>query len=979
MNISKAITVLNERPWLIAIISFLLVAVILIAGHQSFKATEQATFNEFNQRQLVMARGAVAGIELYFRTLAEAMHAMARMDGVRLFDENTTRDILALEINELERLGVNDIGVLDAHGVLKFSARAPHSEGDDFSQRRYYLEAKEMTSYENYIIRFIDSKSVETGKQGIVVGVPMFEAQADKSPSSPLGQFAAVAFCTLNSDYLIQKFVAPVKSTEGGHAFLIDDGSRVLWASDSSLFRKNLLQEVEGFPSFQQILERMTSGDSGTAQYSYYRFDDSTGNYSKDKEEKLIAYVPARLGAQLWSLGIWAPKEDARRLIRSAYVKHLLLVALITISILLGCSYALAMSLRYNRTLEGNVKVKTKEFQESHRRLLTVMDSLDAAVYVVDLETHEILDGNKYVRDLFGDVVGKTCWRVLPSCESGPCSFCTKEKLLTPDGKPAGVNVREVKNPTTGKWYEIRDRAIHWVDGRIVKLEIAADITDRKRAEEDLKRAEGDLKRAHHETQTFYRILKQIGVQRTLAGVGSFLMRELQVILRSNYMMLYVFSSDRNTLFALSDKGTETIKDEKLFQTASSILLGLEGVTTSHRKLFTLPLIPDSFPTKGQQILIPLRSENQVDGALVVVCRPDCPCTENELGMVALALEQASGTIKRAVLHAQEICNLQKRLGSSWEFSGIIGRDPKMQVIYQLIEDIAPSDAAVLIQGESGTGKELVAHAIHHRSPRRDKPFVVINCSAYPATLLQSELFGHEKGAFTGAIRRKSGRFEQAHGGTVFLDEIGEVPLSFQIKLLRVLQDQKFERLGGEKTLTVDVRILAASNKDLLQGVKKGEFREDLYYRINVIPIHLPPLRKRRNDIPLLARHFLSRFSKEQGQHIQGFTSEAMRLLLDYNWPGNVRELENSVEHASILAKGDQIEVSDLPTVIHTTVSSSLAANGPTIIEQEKKLVQEVLGECGWNKKEAARRLGISRTALYDKLKRYQITPPTTH
>jgi two-component system response regulator HydG len=272
-----------------------------------------------------------------------------------------------------------------------------------------------------------------------------------------------------------------------------------------------------------------------------------------------------------------------------------------------------------------------------------------------------------------------------------------------------------------------------------------------------------------------------------------------------------------------------------------------------------------------------------------------------------------------------------------------------------------------------------VAHAIHHRSPRRDKPFVVINCSAYPATLLQSELFGHEKGAFTGAIRRKSGRFEQAHGGTVFLDEIGEVPLSFQIKLLRVLQDQKFERLGGEKTLTVDVRILAASNKDLLQGVKKGEFREDLYYRINVIPIHLPPLRKRRNDIPLLARHFLSRFSKEQGKHIQGFTSEAMRMLLDYNWPGNVRELENSVEHASVLAKGDQIEVSDLPTVIHTIVSSTLAANGPTIIEQEKKLVQEVLEECGWNKKEAARRLGISRTALYDKLKRYQITRPTTH
>ncbi len=979
MNIHKAITVLNERPWLIAVISFLLVAAIIIAGRQSFKATEQATFNEFNQRQLVVARGAVGGIELYFRTLEEAMHAMARMPGVRRFDESTTRQVLALEIHELERLGVNDIGVLDANGVLRFSARLPQSEGDDFSQRRDFLEAKEMASYENYIIQFIDSKGVETGQEEIVVAVPMFEDHPHQNYPSPLGKFAGVTFCTLNLDYLIEKFVAPVKSTEGGHAFLIDDGYKVLWEPDSSLFRKNLLQEAEGFPSFRQILERMIAGDSGTAKYSYYRFDDSTGNYSKDEEEKLIAYVPASLGAQRWALGIWAPKEDARRLIRSAYVKHLLLVALIVISILLGCSYALAMSFRYNKTLQGNVKVKTKEFQESHRRLLTVMDSQDAAVYVVDLETHEILFGNKYVRDLFGDVVGKTCWRVLPSCESGPCSFCNKERLLSPDGQPAGVNVREVQNRTTGKWYEIRDRAIHWVDGRIVKLEFAADITDRKRAEEDLKRAEEDLKRAHHETQTFYRILKQIGVQRTLAGVGSFLMRELQVILRSNYMMLYVFSSDRNTLFALSDRGTETIRDQKLFGTASSILLGLEGVTTSHRKLFNLPLIPDSFPTKGQQVLIPLRSQNQVDGALVAVCTPDYPCSENELDMVALALEQASGTIKRAVLHAEEICDLQKRLGGSWEFSGLIGRDPKMQVIYKLIEDIAPSDAAVLIQGESGTGKELVAHAIHHRSPRRDKPFVVINCSAYPATLLQSELFGHEKGAFTGAIRRKSGRFEQAHGGTVFLDEIGEVPLSFQIKLLRVLQDQKFERVGGERTLTVNVRILAASNKNLLEAVKKGEFREDLYYRINVIPIHLPPLRARRNDIPLLARHFLKRFAEEQGKAIKGFTSEAMRLLLDYPWPGNVRELENSVEHASVLAKGDQIEVSDVPTVIHTTISATLAANGPTIIEQEKKLVHEVLEECGWNKKEAARRLGISRTALYDKLKRYQINRPTTH
>jgi two-component system response regulator HydG len=302
-----------------------------------------------------------------------------------------------------------------------------------------------------------------------------------------------------------------------------------------------------------------------------------------------------------------------------------------------------------------------------------------------------------------------------------------------------------------------------------------------------------------------------------------------------------------------------------------------------------------------------------------------------------------------------------------------------MQYIYRLIEDIGPTDATVLIQGESGTGKELVARAIHRQSPRRDKPFIVINCSAYPATLLESELFGHEKGAFTGAIRQKTGRFEQAHDGTVFLDEIGEIAPSAQIKLLRVLQSQKFERIGGEETLSVNVRMLAATNKDLLKEVTKGTFREDLFYRLNVIPINLPPLRKRRNDIPLLARHFLRRFAVEQHKEIQDFSSEAMRLLLDHPWPGNVRELENSIEHTAVLAKRSTVEISDLPSAIRDAAPPVYSEAPGTIVENEKKLLQEALQECGWNKKKAALQLGISRSTLYEKIKKYQINKPTIH
>jgi two-component system response regulator HydG len=347
--------------------------------------------------------------------------------------------------------------------------------------------------------------------------------------------------------------------------------------------------------------------------------------------------------------------------------------------------------------------------------------------------------------------------------------------------------------------------------------------------------------------------------------------------------------------------------------------------------------------------------------------------------VIELILQQTSGALRRAVLHEEEIRDLRARIEPTAEFSGLIGKDPKMQVVYKLIEDVAPTDATVLIQGESGTGKELVARAIHQRSPRREKPFIVINCSAYPSTLLESELFGHEKGAFTGASRRRAGRFEQAHGGTVFLDEIGEISQTAQIKLLRVLQSQKFERVGGEQTLTVDVRILAATNKNLLDQVKGGQFREDLFYRLNVIPFQLPPLRDRQNDIPLLARHFLRTFAERQKKDIQDFSSDAMRILLNHRWAGNVRELENTIEHAVVLAKGKSVEGVDLPLLVTGQTAQASPAPSKTITGNEARLLKEVLEECNWNKTEAAQRLGISRSTLYEKIKKYQLNPPTVH
>ena len=312
---------------------------------------------------------------------------------------------------------------------------------------------------------------------------------------------------------------------------------------------------------------------------------------------------------------------------------------------------------------------------------------------------------------------------------------------------------------------------------------------------------------------------------------------------------------------------------------------------------------------------------------------------------------------------------LTQALEKRYSFGNILGKNTRMQEIFELISDIANTDSTVLIQGESGTGKELIARAIHFNSHRKNKPFVVANCSAYSQNLLESELFGHEKGSFTGAIRRKVGRFEMANGGTIFLDEIGEVSTPTQILLLRVLQDHRFERVGGEETLEVDVRVIAATNKNLMDEMKKGTFREDLYYRLNVIPIFVSPLRERKDDIPLLASHFLQKFNHERGKEITSFSPEVMEIFLKHSWPGNVRELENVIDHAIIIAKQDKIFPRDLPQpLLQRTMTTQKLI---TLQDYEKDLILKTLKETNWNKHKTAKRLNINRSTLYGKMKRY--------
>jgi DNA-binding NtrC family response regulator/HAMP domain-containing protein len=485
-----------------------------------------------------------------------------------------------------------------------------------------------------------------------------------------------------------------------------------------------------------------------------------------------------------------------------------------------------------------------------------------------------------------------------------------------------------------------------------------------------------ELERAHGQTVTACKIVQEVSALRTLDEMGAVLLKRLKDTMLCQHLVLAVFSSAKDSLYVLSGRKTRIFHDPKIIQTVKDNLAGIQNITFSRRKLFKPPLLPEGLNSAERQAIIPLDND-KVCGAAIVACPEGCACHQEEIERVRLILNQTAGALGRAILHEDEVIGLGKQVDASTGFGDLIGKDPKMQVVYKLIEDVASSDATVLIQGESGTGKELVARAIHQHSPRKDGPFVVINCSAYPAALLESELFGHEKGSFTGALRQKAGRFEQAHGGTVFLDEVGDMPLPAQVKLLRVLQTRRFERVGGETTLTVDVRVLAATHKDLVQEVKNGNFREDLFYRLNVIPIKLPPLKERKNDIPLLVEHFLKLFAAEKGKDIQEVGSEALRLLLDYSWPGNVRELENTIEHGVVLSKAGQVEAWDLPAAIQSRSPGA----APTLAQREGTTLLEILEECGWNKKLAAQRLGISRSTLYLMLKRHKISgsKPTTH
>ena len=418
----------------------------------------------------------------------------------------------------------------------------------------------------------------------------------------------------------------------------------------------------------------------------------------------------------------------------------------------------------------------------------------------------------------------------------------------------------------------------------------------------------------------------------------------------------------------------------------SGVLSGYEALSLLSKKNFDIIVTDMKLPGIGGLSLIHEIRKKEESVAIVVITAYSSvktaveaiKCGADDYLTKPINIEELKLVLEKIWERQQLIVQnrmLKEKLKDKYKSSGLVGSTPQMKQIFHMIADVAPSTASILILGETGTGKELVANAVHCQSDRACMPFVALHCAALSEGVLESELFGHEKGAFTGAVQARKGRFEMADGGTLFLDEVGEMSLKVQVKLLRVLEKGEFERVGGEKTLKVDVRLITATNRNLEKEVSEGRFREDLFYRLNVITIHLPPLRERRDDIPILSNFFVIKYTKKYKKEIKGFAPEAMEALCAYHWPGNVRELENVVERAIVLCKKNTISLEHLPGNVvpdKDDMSVIKIPVGISLKEAEKEIIQKTLQMTHGSKKEAAKILGISNRKIEYKVKEWQ-------
>jgi PAS domain S-box-containing protein len=633
------------------------------------------------------------------------------------------------------------------------------------------------------------------------------------------------------------------------------------------------------------------------------------------------------------------------------------------------------------KNLEHQLRT-SKKFNEK------IINSITDSLLVIDPRTHTIVQANQAFHSRVGlkpkTAVGKKCHEIMRNTPK-PCgttgihcpleeTFHTGLSAMSDKNYPNFKGENRMLEITTYPILDNQDR----VD-LIIRYE--RDVTERRRMEEALAFRSKELQKSQHQLETLFEFSRQVSAKRSLAEVVHFIREITRKIFPDSELLLLLMDDDGQKFLDLKEYRLNILEPlshalQKLEQ--SGLIKDFVRYLQKNMQDRTIGSqqaedIPDFLKVISESYLswfgLPVSIPERCIGYVVLGFPFFYKCPRKDLNFLQTFLSQIAGDIRHLVIiHKAENSLLQQETVRRTSHTEIIGQSSEMQKIYELIDLVSESNATVLIAGENGTGKELVARAIHQQSHRGQGPFIVANCSAYSPTLLESELFGHEKGAFTGAIKTKKGRIERAIGGTLFLDEIGNIALATQILLLRFLQDHCFERVGGEETLEADVRVLAATNRDLYLEMETGRFRDDLYYRLNVISIVLPCLRERKEDIPPLCKHFLKKYNLKEKKEIRSISPDAMQILMDYEWPGNIRQLENSISHSVILAQDQIIEKKHLPYFLR---QAKVDFPATSLAENERRLIVDVLKKSNWNKHEAARRLDISRSTLYSKIRRY--------
>ena len=631
--------------------------------------------------------------------------------------------------------------------------------------------------------------------------------------------------------------------------------------------------------------------------------------------------------------------------------------------------------------------ITSKEFNEK------IINSITDNLTLIDPNTFGIIQANESFYSRIGikpeDVIGQKCHMVLcgspTPCDEvgGKCAvqntIRTKQPFVSDKVYPDSSGKRKVLQIAT---YPIFDN-----DGEICSIiRLERDVTEKRNMANELAFRSKELQRAQNQLERLFKISRQVNAKNALSEIVDYTHEVAREIFPDAVPLLFLLDAGGQSFLSLEGCNPNVLapllRAQQEIERSGMIPDFVQYLHSSKEPRVVGSTYNNDIPNFLKIISkdcsswfgFPISSPQQPIGYFVLKSPTPQEFSHEDIHFFLTLFNQIAGHIHHLVIHETEINYLRQRVAERSSHGKIIGQSDEMQKVYKLIDLVSASDATVLITGENGTGKELVAQAIHRQSHRKEGAFVVANCSAYSPALLESELFGHEKGAFTGAIKMKKGRIERAQGGILFLDEIGDIAPATQVLLLRFLQDHCFERVGGEETMEADVRVLAATNRNLYKEVEAGRFRNDLYYRLNVITLHLPPLRDRKEDIPSLCNHFLEKYSLKENKDIKSFSPGAMQILMDHEWPGNVRQLENAVSHAVILTQGQFIERRHLPQFLKQSVPDP----PPTCLaENERRLILNILQESDWNKHEAARRLKISRSTLYSKLRRHRIEKAT--